>query len=118
MGIGALIQAPFSGDSTVALVGTLVGLLTFGFGVSFALPALVAGMANGVPMEFAGIGAGALNSARQVGASLGVAVLGMVLHPGPEPGRRHHAGACRRRPRPVARAVITVTGLRGRPATS
>jgi MFS transporter, DHA2 family, methylenomycin A resistance protein len=79
MGAGALVQAPFTGDSGLAPSVTVVGLLLFGFGVSFALPALVAGVASTVPTEFAGIGAGALNSARQVGASLGVAVLGMVL---------------------------------------
>ncbi|MEV0445726.1 MFS transporter [Streptomyces spectabilis] len=80
MGIGALLQAPFTGDSALALGVTVVGLLAFGFGVSFALPALVAGMASSVPPDLAGIGAGALNSARQVGASLGVAVLGVVLN--------------------------------------
>jgi len=79
MGVGALVQAPFTGDNGLALAATVVGLLVFGFGVSFALPALVAGVASTVPPEFAGIGAGALNSARQVGASLGVAVLGVVL---------------------------------------
>ncbi|MFC8719099.1 MFS transporter [Kitasatospora sp. NPDC057198] len=79
MGAGALLQAPFTGDSAIALAATLLGLLAFGFGVSFALPALVAGVAGTVPAEFAGIGAGVLNSARQVGASLGVAVLGIVL---------------------------------------
>ncbi|KUN05456.1 MFS transporter [Streptomyces yokosukanensis] len=80
MGVGALLQAPFTGDSALALTATVVGLLAFGFGVSFALPGLVAGMASSVPPELAGIGAGALNSARQVGASLGVAVLGVVLN--------------------------------------
>ncbi|MEV3859276.1 MFS transporter [Streptomyces sp. NPDC050095] len=79
MGIGALLQAPFTGDSALALTATIVGLFAFGCGVSFALPALVAGMASSVPPEFAGIGAGALNSARQVGASLGVAALGVIL---------------------------------------
>jgi DHA2 family methylenomycin A resistance protein-like MFS transporter len=80
MGAGALVQAPFPGDSRGALAATLVGLLAFGFGVSFALPALVAGVAGTVPTELAGIGAGALNSARQVGAALGVAVLGVTLN--------------------------------------
>ncbi|MFJ4678045.1 MULTISPECIES: MFS transporter [Kitasatospora] len=80
MGVGALLQAPFTDDSALALVATVVGLLAFGFGVSFALPALVAGMASTVPAEFAGMGAGVLNSARQVGASLGVAVLGVILN--------------------------------------
>ncbi|GGV51548.1 MFS transporter [Streptomyces spectabilis] len=80
MGIGALLQAPFTDDSALALGVTVVGLLAFGFGVSFALPALVAGMASSVPPDLAGIGAGALNSARQVGALLGVAVLGVALN--------------------------------------
>ncbi|MEF9885874.1 MFS transporter [Streptomyces sp. P9-A4] len=79
MGFGALLQAPFTEDSALAPGATVVGLLAFGFGVSFALPALVAGMAGSVPADLAGIGAGALNSARQVGASLGVAVLGVLL---------------------------------------
>ncbi|WP_261568427.1 DHA2 family efflux MFS transporter permease subunit [Frankia gtarii] len=79
MGVGALIQAPFTSDSGLALAATVLGLLVFGFGISFTLPALVAGVASTVPVEFAGIGAGALNSARQVGASLGVAVLGVIL---------------------------------------
>lgn len=80
MGAGALIQAPFTGNSAGALAATVVGLMAFGFGVSFALPALVAGVVSTVPPELAGIGAGALNSARQVGASLGVAVLGVILN--------------------------------------
>ncbi|MDH6139949.1 MULTISPECIES: MFS transporter [Kitasatospora] len=79
MAAGALLQAPFTGNSGLAPAATVVGLALFGFGVSFAMPALVAGMAGSVPAEFAGIGAGTLNSARQVGASLGVAVLGVVL---------------------------------------
>ncbi|MER6098154.1 MFS transporter [Streptomyces sp. NPDC001728] len=83
MGFGALLQAPFTEDSALAPGATVVGLLAFGCGVSFALPALpalVAGMAGSVPADLAGIGAGALNSARQVGASLGVAVLGVILN--------------------------------------
>ncbi|MQY03496.1 MFS transporter [Actinomadura macrotermitis] len=75
MAAGALLQAPFTDHLAV----TAAGLLVFGFGVSFALPALAAGVAGSAPADLAGIGAGALNSARQVGASLGVAVLGAVL---------------------------------------
>jgi DHA2 family methylenomycin A resistance protein-like MFS transporter len=79
MGVGALVQTPFTGDSGLAPAATVIGLLVFGSGISFTLPALVAGVAGTVPPELAGIGAGTLNSARQVGASLGVAVLGVVL---------------------------------------
>ncbi|WP_306205168.1 MFS transporter [Actinoplanes sp. RD1] len=64
--------------ASTALAATLAGLLAFGTGVSFTLPALVAGVATAVPARYAGIGAGVLNSGRQVGAALGVAVLGLV----------------------------------------
>lgn len=80
MGCGALLQAPFTGNSATDLTATVIGLLAFGFGISFALPALVAGVASTVPTQFAGIGGGALNSARQVGAALGVAVLGILFN--------------------------------------
>ncbi|WP_030620743.1 MFS transporter [Streptomyces achromogenes] len=117
MGVGALLQAPFTGDSALALTATVVGLLAFGFGVSFALPALVAGMASSVPPELAGIGAGALNSARQAGALLGVAVLGVVLNLSST-----NAGGTRWAlvvggVTLLAGALITVTGLRGRTAS-
>ncbi|MGW3207922.1 MFS transporter [Streptomyces sp. NPDC001135] len=117
MGAGALLQAPFTGDSHLAWAATVVGLLAFGFGVSFALPALVAGMASSVPPELAGIGAGALNSARQVGASLGVAVLGAVLDlSSTNTGGTRWAlvvGGLTL----LLGAIVAVTGLRGRPAS-
>ncbi|MFE2349169.1 MFS transporter [Kitasatospora cineracea] len=114
MGAGALLQAPFTGDSALAPAATLTGLLAFGFGVSFALPALVAAVAGTVPAEFAGTGAGVLNSARQVGASLGVAVLGAVLDLSPSgaDGTRRAllaAGAAL-----LLGAVVAATGLRGK----
>lgn len=79
MAAGTLLQAPFTGDSATAVAASVVGLLCFGFGISFALPSLVASVTGSVPVQLAGIGAGALNSFRQVGASLGVAALGIVL---------------------------------------
>ncbi|MEY9852228.1 DHA2 family methylenomycin A resistance protein-like MFS transporter [Leifsonia sp. EB41] len=79
MAVGALAQAPFTGSATADQIATAAGLLIFGFGVSFTLPSLVAATAQAVPLELAGIGAGALNSMRQIGASLGVALLGLTL---------------------------------------
>ena len=64
------------------LVVSLAGLLVLGFGVSFAIPSLVTAVVGAVPAEYAGIGAGTLNSARQTGAVLGVAVLGTLAGPG------------------------------------
>ncbi|GAA1937135.1 MFS transporter [Kitasatospora viridis] len=63
------------------LVGTpypllAVGLLAAGFGVSFALPALITAVMSTAPTGTAGAAGGLLNAARQVGATLGVAVMG------------------------------------------
>jgi DHA2 family methylenomycin A resistance protein-like MFS transporter len=79
MGTGALIQAPFKGNSAGAVTATAIGLLILGFGVSFAIPPLMTAVVGSVPTEYAGIGSGALNSARQTGAVLGVAILGTIL---------------------------------------
>lgn len=57
---------------------TVVGLLLVGFGVSFTLPSLMAAVMSAVPKEQAGAVSGALNSSRQLGATLGVAVLGAI----------------------------------------
>jgi DHA2 family methylenomycin A resistance protein-like MFS transporter len=58
---------------------TAVGLVTLGFGVSFAIPSLITAVVAAAATQQAGIGAGALNSARQTGAVLGVAVLGSII---------------------------------------
>lgn len=55
------------------------GLLLTGLGVSFALPALVAAMINAAPTGSAGAVGGLLNAVRQVGATLGVATMGVLL---------------------------------------
>lgn len=58
------------------------GLLVLGCGVSFAISPLMTAVAGSVAKEHAGIASGALNSARQTGAVLGVAVLGAVIASG------------------------------------
>ncbi|KQX56367.1 MFS transporter [Streptomyces sp. Root66D1] len=117
MGFGALLQAPFTDNSALALGATVVGLLAFGFGVSFALPALVAGMASSVPTDLAGIGAGALNSARQVGASLGVAVLGVILNLSATNADGTQWALVVAGLTLLLGALIAVTGLKGRTAS-
>jgi DHA2 family methylenomycin A resistance protein-like MFS transporter len=81
MTAGAVVQLFFVGGTGAphaVLIG--FGLLVFGFGVSFAIPSLVVSVVSSTPKEQAGVGSGALNSARQTGAVIGVAVLGSVLH--------------------------------------
>lgn len=78
MGVGVLIQSAFTSDSLASLVLMGAGLLVLGFGVSFAIPPLMTVVVGSVVKEQSGIAAGALNSARQTGAVLGVAVLGTL----------------------------------------
>ncbi|WP_129841164.1 MFS transporter [Streptomyces sp. RFCAC02] len=55
------------------------GLLLTGLGVSFALPALVAAVVGAAPAGSAGAAGGLVNAVRQVGATLGVALMGVPL---------------------------------------
>lgn len=85
MAAGTLAQVLFDGNSAGEVVIAMVGLLVLGFGVSFAIPSLLTVVVGSVPKELAGVGSGALNSARQTGAVLGVAVLGALLSAGETP---------------------------------
>ncbi|MBT2229019.1 MFS transporter [Nonomuraea sp. NEAU-A123] len=58
-------------------------LVVMGFGLSYVLPALMAGVVTSAPPGTAGTAGGVLNASRQVGATLGVAVLGGLSHPLP-----------------------------------
>jgi DHA2 family methylenomycin A resistance protein-like MFS transporter len=55
------------------------GLLLTGFGVSYALPALVGAIVSVAPAGTAGAVGGLLNAVRQIGATLGVAVMGAAI---------------------------------------
>ncbi|MFJ2578663.1 MFS transporter [Kitasatospora aureofaciens] len=70
-----------------------VGLLLSGFGVSFALPALVTAVVTTAPEGAAGAAGGLLNAVRQVGATLGVAVVGAFTAVGSEGAGRPLAAA-------------------------
>ncbi|MGC5002460.1 MFS transporter [Streptomyces sp. NBC_00353] len=80
MGVGTLIQAGTTSDSAVSVAVSSFGLLLLGFGISYAMPSLVVSVMGSVPRELSGIGSGALNSARQTGAVVGVAILGSILN--------------------------------------
>ncbi|MFF0293007.1 MFS transporter [Kitasatospora sp. NPDC004614] len=83
MGTGVLVAAAATADSTAARVAMAAGLLVLGFGVSFAIPSLMTAVVGAVTKERSGIASGALNSARQTGAVLGVAVLGALANTAP-----------------------------------
>jgi DHA2 family methylenomycin A resistance protein-like MFS transporter len=71
-----------------------VGLLMTGFGVSYALPSLVAAMVSAAPPGTAGSVGGLLNAVRQLGATLGVAVMGAVVAAGTGWALSLSAAAC------------------------
>ncbi|MEV0379707.1 MFS transporter [Nonomuraea sp. NPDC050643] len=71
----ALLATGLAGGALAG--GGLPGwLLVMGFGLSLCLPALTVGVLAGAPPGTAGTAGGVLNAVRQVGATLGVAVLG------------------------------------------
>jgi EmrB/QacA subfamily drug resistance transporter len=78
VGIGSLLVTVFvhNGSSWPALVP---GLVVIGFGVGLGMPVLTSSaMAAVTPQRF-GMAAGAVNTARQLGYAIGIAVLGSVF---------------------------------------
>jgi MFS transporter, DHA2 family, methylenomycin A resistance protein len=74
-GLIALVVAAASAPAwAIALLMVPVGV-----GGSFTVPPLTSLLLDSVPAERAGTGSGVLNTARQVGGSLGVAVVGALL---------------------------------------
>lgn len=85
IGAGALLMGWMldAGDGWTALAA---GLAVTGLGVGMISPALAAAAMGAVPPARAGMAGGALNTARQLGMALGIAVLGAVFQSGLEDG--------------------------------
>ncbi|MGQ7885872.1 MFS transporter [Paenibacillus sp. WC2504] len=75
--VGTLLQVWTEVNTSYVI--TMIGLLFIGFGVSFTIPSLMAAVISSVSKEQTGAVSGALNASRQIGATLGVAILGSVL---------------------------------------
>lgn len=75
VGFGSLVT--ISSDTPLWWISS--SLLLIGFGGGVRTPATAASIMAVVKKEFSGIGAGIMNSARQFGAALGVAVFGALL---------------------------------------
>ncbi len=58
-------------------------LVPAGLGLGFALPSLTVVLLDAIPADQAGLAAGILNSSRQVGGTLAVAVFGALMRTGP-----------------------------------
>jgi EmrB/QacA subfamily drug resistance transporter len=57
----------------------LPGLITGGFGMSLAMTPTAAAVIRAVPTAKAGVGSATLNSMRQVGGALGIALMGAIM---------------------------------------
>lgn len=78
IGLGALLCAwqVHAGSSWPSLVA---GYAVIGLGVGLATPTLSSSAMSSVPKERGGMAAGAVNTARQLGFAIGIAVLGSVF---------------------------------------
>jgi EmrB/QacA subfamily drug resistance transporter len=66
-------------DAGSSFWAILPGLLTGGFGMALAMTPTTAAAMGSVPVDKAGVGSAVINSMRQVGGSLGIAVMGAVV---------------------------------------
>ncbi|WP_441250698.1 DHA2 family efflux MFS transporter permease subunit [Kitasatospora sp. McL0602] len=80
IGVGALLLTPIGPDSTWTVL--VAGLAVTGAGVGLATPAMASAAMAAVPQARAGMAGGALNTSRQLGNALGIAVLGAVFKTG------------------------------------
>ncbi len=76
-GVGLLGLMTTGVHSTYALLA--IPFLAVGFGMSFTMPAATAAIMQAAPVANGGIASGVLNSARQVGGVIGVALLGTLV---------------------------------------
>lgn len=77
IGIGDLLMTGLGGGSDWPAV--LPGMAAIGLGVGLMSPMLVSTGMGAVPQERGGMAAGAINTGRQLGLAIGIAVLGSVF---------------------------------------
>ncbi|MEV6603662.1 MFS transporter [Kutzneria sp. NPDC051319] len=75
LGLFAMI---FAGTATPYWL-LILPLLAIGFGTAYTMPAATAATIEAAPAGMAGTASGALNSSRQVGSTLGVAIFGALV---------------------------------------
>ena len=75
-GTGLAVQAFFTDGGSYLPTG--VGLLLFGLGAGIAMPAATDSVMNALPAAQAGVGSAVNDTTRELGAALGVAVVGSV----------------------------------------
>ncbi|WP_143531846.1 MFS transporter [Saccharothrix sp. ALI-22-I] len=77
IGLGALVQAVADFEGGVWVI--VPGLIVSGIGVGMATPTLASAAVATVPPQRAGMAGGAVNTFRQLGYALGIAVLGAIF---------------------------------------
>ena len=77
LSISLLIDSRFETDTT--FWGLLPALLIGGVGMALAMTPTTAAAMGSVPVDKAGVGSAVLNSMRQVGGSLGIAIMGAIV---------------------------------------
>ncbi|GAA1950199.1 MFS transporter [Catenulispora subtropica] len=87
IGVGLLLIAGGAAAQSVVGAGSdwvvlVPGLLVTGVGVGLSTPMLVSTAVSAVGYQRAGMASGAVNTARQLGNALGIAVLGVLFHSG------------------------------------
>ncbi|MFJ9642481.1 DHA2 family efflux MFS transporter permease subunit [Streptomyces sp. NPDC101206] len=80
-GAGALLQSRLL-DTAGGWPALIPGLVLTGAGAGAAVPAMAATVLGSVAPDRTGMAGGALNTARQLGMALGIAVLGVLFHAG------------------------------------
>jgi MFS family permease len=66
-------------DATSNFWDILPGLLIGGFGMAIVMTPITAAAMGSVPVDKAGVGSAVLNTGRQVGGALGIAVMGAIV---------------------------------------
>jgi MFS family permease len=66
-------------DAQSSFSDILPGLLVGGFGIAITMAPTTAAAMGSVPVDKAGVGSAVINSMRQVGGSLGIAIMGTVV---------------------------------------
>ena len=82
-GAGCALQAGVDEHSTA--VSILLGLIITGVGVGLGMPAMGAALSGSIAPQHFGIAVGAMTTVRQLGQTVGVAVLGVVFESGADP---------------------------------
>jgi MFS transporter, DHA2 family, methylenomycin A resistance protein len=66
-------------DPGTAFALLVVPMVAVGFGISFTMPAATAAVLGAAPADRGGLAAGVLNTGRQVGGAVGIALLGALV---------------------------------------